>query len=150
MTTSQPTASFLAEIADDLEPIPSEKLAYFRARLQSRLYNFVVSKFIEAERTRKFTKTQLARRINRSPAQITRWLSSPHNWEIETLSDLMLGICKAELDATELPLLNQSLRNSDAAPYWWHEINIQSSPTARGIMVPTPIGTTPQVSVRAA
>ena len=92
-------------------PIPTEKRAYFQARLQSRLYHFVVTKFLEKAKTESLTKAELARRIGRRPEIVTRLLSSPGNWRLETVSDLLLGIGAEELDMSATSLLNRSLRN---------------------------------------
>ncbi len=111
MTTSQTTPSFLVEVADDFAIIPKETFEYFEARYKSRMYNFIVGRFLEAEKTRKLTKAKLARRMVRNPSQITRWLASPRNWESETISSLMLAICKSEIKPTEIPLLHRPARN---------------------------------------
>ena len=67
-------------------------LAYFRGRLMNRIHALVLEDFTKLENEKKITKADLARRIGREPAQITRWLGSPGNWTIETWSDLMLGM----------------------------------------------------------
>lgn len=90
MTTSQQT-QFLSEILGK-DAIPEHKLAYFRARLTNRIHDLVLATFVELERDKKITKAELARRIGKKPEQITRWLGAPGNWEIETFSDLMLGM----------------------------------------------------------
>ena len=95
MTTSV-TTSFLSEILDDNEIIPPGKLAYFRERFRDRLYELVVAEFLKKEAASTLTRAQLARRIGRKPEQITRWLGAPGNWTLETVSDLMLAISKAE------------------------------------------------------
>ena len=75
-------------------PIPAEKMVYFRARLRQRLYSFLLAKFAQLEKERSFTKKALAERIGRDPAQITKWLGNPGNLEMDTLSDLLLGMKK--------------------------------------------------------
>lgn len=72
--------------------------AYYQGRLRNNLYNLILSKFREQERTNGLTKAVLARRIERAPAVITRYLSSPSNLTVETISDLLLGICGEEMD----------------------------------------------------
>ena len=93
---------FLSEILED-RPIPVEKLSYFRERFRDHLYEFVVEEFMRREQEG-LTRAQLARRINKRPEQITRWLGSPGNWTLETASDLILAICKAEPDMRLKPL----------------------------------------------
>lgn len=103
MTTS-PTA-FLHEITN-YQRIPVGKLAYFRARLQDRIYNLVVSAFLRKEASDLMTRSDLAARLHKDPAQITRYLASPGNWTLDTVSDLLLGVCAAELAVGIDPLAN--------------------------------------------
>lgn len=83
----------LSEVLGD-SPIPEEKLFYFRVRLKQRLYSFLLSKFSELSQDKNFNKASLARRLGKRPEQITRWLRSPGNLELDTLSDLLLGMKK--------------------------------------------------------
>ncbi|MFA4994672.1 MAG: hypothetical protein WC521_05145 [Bdellovibrionales bacterium] len=106
--------SFLSEILDEKAEIPEGKLAYFRERLRHRLYDFIVSGFLEKERNNRLTRSDLARRIHKSREQITRWLASPGNWEIDTISDLTLAIFCGELKELSAPLFSDiKMRNSD-------------------------------------
>jgi hypothetical protein len=82
MSTSQPTP-FLSEILER-ERIPEDGLTYFRSRLKNRMHSFVLAQFQRAERERGFTKADLARKLDRDAALITRWLAAPGNWEIDT------------------------------------------------------------------
>ncbi len=115
MTISQKN-SMLSEIESGL-PIPKSKRAYFQARLQHRLYDFVVTKFQEKAKAEGLTKAELARRIGRRPESITRLLCSPGNWRLETVSDLLLGIAAEELDMASTSLLNRAPRNFNR-PDW--------------------------------
>ncbi len=89
--TISPT-SMMWEIAGDDTLSPSVR-EYFEARLRHRLYDLVISVFIASGQTR----SQLAKRVGKRPEQITRWLSGPGNLTLDTASDLLLGICGAEL-----------------------------------------------------
>jgi hypothetical protein len=89
MTTSQ-TQSFLTEILDG-NPIPLNKLEYFRARLRSRLHQLVLGEFLRQE-DKGLHQAELARRINRKPEVINRLLGAPGNWTLNTISDLLLGM----------------------------------------------------------
>lgn len=112
MTTSSTSqTSFLSEIVSG-QAIPLGKLAYFRERFRDRLYELVVSEFLRKEKAGELSRADLARRIGRKPEQITRWLGAPGNWTLETVSDLLLGITKAELDFKLAPLENRIKRNS--------------------------------------
>ena len=78
-------------------------------------YDFVIELFIEAEKNG-LTRAELARRIDKSPAVITRLLSSPSNWTIATLSNLLVGIAGAESvpSARKLALTSASEARGDA------------------------------------
>jgi hypothetical protein len=97
MTTS-PTP-FLAELAQgqDGPPIPRAKRAYFQQRLRNRIFNFLLEKFEEA-RGKGLTKAALARRIEKSPEQISRWLGAPSNLTLDVTCELLLGIAAEELE----------------------------------------------------
>lgn len=101
MTTTSPT-SFLSEIISG-EDIPPGKLEYFRSRLSNRLHEIIIDEFVRLSETKKITKADLARRIGKSPAQITRWLGAPSNWTLDTVSDLALGMgCEPTLGLKSL------------------------------------------------
>jgi hypothetical protein len=110
MPTSQ--TQFFSELAAGHSgpPIPEAKRSYFQARLRNRLFNFILGKFVN-EQANGLTKAILARRIGKSPEVINRWLGAPSNLTLDTLSDLLLGICAEELSPQSEPILNQSPRN---------------------------------------
>lgn len=136
MTTSTTSrTSFLSEIATG-KSIPIGKLAYFRERFRDRLYELVVSEFLKKERSGELTRAELARRIGRKPEQITRWLGTPGNWTIETVSDLLLAISKSELHFELSPLENRALRNYDG-PDWLNVFqDVKTEGTQRTLKFP--------------
>lgn len=110
MTISQ--TSFLTEILDGKKSIPVGRLSYFRERQRNRLYDLIITRFMEKEKNSGFSKADLARRLNKRPEQITRLLSTPGNWTLNTLSDLMLAICEGELEFSVSTLNEKPKRNS--------------------------------------
>jgi hypothetical protein len=72
--------------------IPVAMLAYFRGRFGNKIHELVLAEFAAQEREGKTSRAELARKIRRKPEQITRWLGSPGNWTLDTLSDLLLGM----------------------------------------------------------
>ena len=113
MNTSQ--ISFLYEIERG-ENIPLGKLAYLRERTRNLLYDFIIKKFLEAEKNG-LSQAELARRIGKRPEVVGRWLGTPGNWRIDTISDLLVGIGAEELDPQSLSLLNRAQRNL-ICPEW--------------------------------
>lgn len=97
MFTSRSQAIFDALNGEDA-PIDAGDRAYFQSRLRNRIFDLILKKFVEQQKASGLTKAILARRIERAPAVITRYLSAPSNLTIETISDLILGICGEELD----------------------------------------------------
>ncbi len=91
LTTYQPTP-ILSEVLDRGRVIPIGTLAYFRGRLSNRIHELVLSEFARQEHENKTSRAELARKIGRKPEQITRWLGSPGNWTLDTISDLLLGM----------------------------------------------------------
>ena len=98
MTTSQ-QMSFLSEILEG-KPIPEDTLVYFRERLRDRLHSAILEAFIRRSRENGLKQADLAIRIHRTRAQITRWFSTPSNLTLDSISDLMVGL---GMDFDEFP-----------------------------------------------
>lgn len=112
MTTSQ-DLSVLSEIVED-KPIPPRTLRYFRRVLQNRFHELVVRAFLEQEKREGLNQKQLARRIGRAPEQVNRWLNTAGNWELDTLSDLLLGM-KVDLDDPTVTPIADLVRKAKSA-----------------------------------
>lgn len=102
--TSSPKTSILYEVLSQDTPISVATLSYFRARLKNRLFHLIMTKFKEREAKDGLTKAELARRLGKRPEVVTRLLGAPGNWELETVSDLLVGIAAEELTAESEPL----------------------------------------------
>ena len=144
MTTSQ--TQFFSELAAGHfgPPIPQAKRTYYRARLKSRLFGFILSKFV-AEQKNGLTKAALGRRIGKSDAVINRLLAGPSNLTLDTASDLLLGICAEELTPASEEILDQSPQNF--LPDDWirsDDQSISQPPPSRGLqeLVPDPLDQT--------
>lgn len=109
--------SSLTEITNKDTVISEKLLSYFRERQKNRLYDFVINSFLKRVEEEAFSKAKLARKLKKEPAQITRWLSSPGNWTLDTLSDLMLAINGSEVQFTEIPLISHTARNFTQMDY---------------------------------
>jgi hypothetical protein len=78
-------------------PISLDEIFYFRERNRSRIYASVISTFSKCVEEQDLTKREIASKLGKEPAQITRWLSGPGNWTLDTVSDLLLAM-GGELD----------------------------------------------------
>jgi hypothetical protein len=75
------------------DKISSGTFTYFRARLKHRIYSLILKEF----KASRLSKADLARRLGKDPAQLTRLLSGPGNLTVETTSDLLFAISGTEL-----------------------------------------------------
>ena len=98
MTISR--TSMLSEPHDD-KTVPATTLSYFRHRLKQRIFNAMMTEF----KASNMTKADLARRLGKDPAQISKILSGPGNVTLETVSDVLFAISGGELSLkVEYPL----------------------------------------------
>jgi len=90
VTTSQ-QMSFLSEVLEQ-KPIPEDTLVYFRERMRDRLHSAILEAFLRRSAEKGLKQKDLADRIHRTRAQITRWFSTPTNLTLDSISDLMVGL----------------------------------------------------------
>jgi hypothetical protein len=90
--------------------IPESKRVYFQQRQRDRFFDFIVGCFMR-EQPNGLTKAKLARRIGKPPEVINRWLSAPSNLTLDSISDLLLGICAEELEMEGRSVLNRAQVN---------------------------------------
>jgi len=81
----------LSEILED-RPIPESTLIYFRERFRDRLHSAILGAFLLRAEEKDLTRSDLATRIHRTKAQISRWFSAPSNITLDSISDLMVGL----------------------------------------------------------
>lgn len=101
-----------SEIAGD-EPLSDYALGYLNERVRNSFYDYVLRRFHEAVERDGLTKAKLARRLGLEPARVTRLLGSPGNWTLDTVSELLVGICREELRPRSEPYLQRALRRND-------------------------------------
>jgi len=87
----------MENILKQTEPIPRREIAYYRRRNQNRLFSKLAEFFSGEAEAGRATRKQVAFLLGKDPAQISRWLSGPTNFECDTTSDLLLAM-GAELD----------------------------------------------------
>jgi len=67
-------------------------LGYFDAASRDEAHDLILSLFTMLSKDRGITRAFLARRTGKSPEQITRLLSAPGNWTLETFTHLALAM----------------------------------------------------------
>jgi hypothetical protein len=110
MSTFQ--TQLLNEIAagHDGPPIPESKRVYLQERFRGRLFDFIIMRFLE-EQLNGLTKAKLARRIEKSPEVISRWLGAPSNLTADSICDLLLGISGEEPELAGSKLVGRKRKN---------------------------------------
>jgi hypothetical protein len=74
------------------KPLTPFQTEYFGARYRNRLHSEVLRLFTLENKRRGLTRADLAKRLGKRPEQVTRWLSAPGNWTLDTVSNLMLAM----------------------------------------------------------
>ncbi|MGB6451480.1 MAG: helix-turn-helix transcriptional regulator [Steroidobacteraceae bacterium] len=103
------------------EKIELGDLVYYRERNRNKVYATVVTLFSRLVEIHNLTKSEIAYRLNKEPAQITRWFSGPSNWTLDTVSDLLLAM-GAELDYKDVRI-GQRIANVRPHPLLQNEPN---------------------------
>jgi transcriptional regulator with XRE-family HTH domain len=93
MSTSLTTSLFKPI---DTNKVPQGTLAYFRARLKHRIFSLIIKEFKKSG----LSQADLARRLDKEPAQLSRLFSGPGNLTIETVSDILFAINGRELSVS--------------------------------------------------
>ena len=91
-----PSKRILSEIEGGA-PLSDGALGYLTQRARNNFYDYVLTKFHEAEATRGLTKAKLAERLGLGRDRVTKLLGSPGNWTIDTVAELLVGIAREEL-----------------------------------------------------
>jgi hypothetical protein len=74
------------------DPIDPAALGYMRQRNRGRVYSAVIDEFENSG----ISQVDLAGRLHKGTDQVSRWLGSPGNWTLDTVSDLFFAISGGE------------------------------------------------------
>ena len=109
MTTFRKTP-VKSEMSGD-DPLSDYALGYLNERVRNSFYDYVLRRFHEAAERDGLTKARLAKRLGIAPARVTRLLGAPGNWTLDTVSELLVGICREELRPLSESYLERTPRN---------------------------------------
>ena len=104
MTTSQQTA--ISTAISGREPISSAAMAWVSSRTRNNFFDYVHQKLRLAE-AEGLTRKQLACRMGKSPTCLSHILSSPSNWTLDTVSELLVGIANEEAIPQSEPIFGK-------------------------------------------
>ncbi len=82
--------SMICEIRNSI-PLAPRHLGYFERKLRNDFHAAILKLFRERAASG-MTKADLARKLDKRPEQITRWLSAPGNWTFDTAAALALAM----------------------------------------------------------
>lgn len=115
MTTSPLTLWKSAAFPNDNEISPIAR-GYFHGLSQEEAHEVVLSVYLEESKAGRLNKATIARRLGKSPSQITRWLGAPGNLTTETYTDLLIAMgYKPKYGAEKLSELRQGNRHHPRA-----------------------------------
>jgi transcriptional regulator with XRE-family HTH domain len=93
-----------------ISPLSDRDIFYYRQRTKNRVFEALTSFFADEAERRGISKKEIAESLRRDPAQISRWLSSPSNLTLDTISDLLLSL-EAEMDYSVAKFHDRSIPN---------------------------------------
>lgn len=67
-------------------------IGYFQGSTKDNAHEEILRIFLESSERDGVTRAFIARRIGKTPEQITRWLGAPGNWTLDTLTNLAIAM----------------------------------------------------------
>jgi len=83
------------------DPKPLRDIAYYKQRYRNRVFAKLVSFITEQAEKHRLTQKDIAERVGKDPALISRLLSAPSNLTLDTISELLLAL-DAEAEPPEI------------------------------------------------
>jgi hypothetical protein len=74
------------------EPKSPRDVAYYRERYRNRVFSKIVSFVNEVAQKEQITQKDMAERMGKDPAQLSRLFSHPSNLTLDTISDILLAV----------------------------------------------------------
>lgn len=106
MTTTSQT-SFLDRPTGD-ERIPERALGYVTEAAREEMFDMIATACVEAG----VMRSQIAKRLGKDPAVVTRQLSAPGNWTIDTISEYLFAINGRLVRASSYCPVEQAVANN--------------------------------------
>jgi len=121
MNTS-PQTSLITEVLSD-RPLGAGNLGYVHGLVRNRAHICVLNIFASEQKERGLTKAQIARKLNKRPEVVSRELTAPGNWTLDTYANYLIAM-------GYLPTFSaQDIRNPQPMPNRVH-------PLADGLTMP--------------
>ena len=76
----------------NIATISDSDFMYYRRLRRNLVFSELLAHFAYQAETNGLTRRSLAKRLNKDPAQISRWLSEPTNLCLDTISDLLVAM----------------------------------------------------------
>lgn len=79
-------------VSKEVEAIDASYLAFERRFQRTQMWDVVSNAIEKALEERNWSQKDIAYRLGKDPATISRWLSNPSNWQIDTIAELLCAI----------------------------------------------------------
>jgi hypothetical protein len=90
MITSQQTSLINDALSD--QPFAPDDLGYVLGLVRNRAHSCVLEKFVEAQDQHGLTKARIARKLNKRPEVVSRELTAPGNWTLDTYGSYLFAM----------------------------------------------------------
>jgi hypothetical protein len=110
------------------EAKPLREIAYYTQRYRNRVYHKLISFIAEQCEAQQLTRKDIAHRIRKDPAQISRLLAHPTNLTLDSISELLLAV-DAEAEPPEMVQFKDKVPANYMHPLVARALNIEAADT---------------------